>query len=130
MTDTLTPRTDSAVFSSEMRLDKEVVFSSVARQLETELTTALADREHMIAVTQELRERLSFALVELAAIASQYDGAVNELNKTLVESAKWKADAGRYRWLREIPNADALNLRYMGVDLDMIIDAAMKGQKP
>jgi hypothetical protein len=36
-------------------------------------------------------------------------------------------DAGRYRWLRELPNADFLNLPYMGTDLDNVIDAGIAG---
>ena len=34
-------------------------------------------------------------------------------------------DAERYRWLRELPNADSLNVRFMGADLDRVIDAAL-----
>ena len=37
-----------------------------------------------------------------------------------------EADARRYRWLRELPNADSLNLRFMGTDLDGIIDASLR----
>lgn len=39
-------------------------------------------------------------------------------------------DANRYRWLRELPNADSLNVKYMGSDLDMIIDASMNKMDP
>lgn len=31
-------------------------------------------------------------------------------------------DAARYRWLRELPNADALNIRFCGADLDLVSD--------
>lgn len=38
-------------------------------------------------------------------------------------------DAARYQWLRELPNADALGLRYCGSDLDNVVDAAILASK-
>ena len=90
----------------------------------------MTDTPRTTALERLLRKSLNSLDASYVEMLEHAQGLETELIAALSESAKWKADAGRYRWLREIPNADALNLRYMGVDLDMIIDEAMKRKKP
>lgn len=56
--------------------------------------------------------------------------SADQLARVLDRLEAAEADAARYRWLRELPNADSLNVRFMGCDLDMVIDAAMQAKEP
>lgn len=55
-----------------------------------------------------------------------FDQLKVDFDKAQAENAKLKKDAARYQWMRELPNADSLNVSYMGADLDGVIDAAME----
>lgn len=48
---------------------------------------------------------------------------------TQQQAAALRKDAKRYRWLRELPNSDSLNIRFMGSDLDTVIDSALASVK-
>lgn len=52
--------------------------------------------------------------------------AADEIVRLRAELAECKKDAERYRWLREMPNADWLDVKFCGSDLDLVIDAALK----
>jgi len=56
--------------------------------------------------------------------------AIKDLRTLLAALDEAQADAARYQWLRELPNADSLNVRFMGTDLDKVIDAARAGDQP
>jgi len=51
----------------------------------------------------------------------------SKLLPLLARLAAAERDAARYRWLRELPNADRMGLRFMGCDLDTVIDHAPTG---
>ena len=55
----------------------------------------------------------------------QRDGLLKDLAASLAREDALRVDAERYRWLRELPHADSMNLRFMGSDLDMVIDAEL-----
>jgi len=84
--------------------------------------------------------------IKMIVFGTRYEGVV-ETTRAIIAArdAMWEAmlaapheakfeekktaftkDARRYRWLRELPNADSLNIRFMGTDLDMVVDEAMK----
>jgi len=49
-------------------------------------------------------------------------------SEPIIEAIKeLRLDAKRYRWIRELPNADSLNVKFMGSDLDTVIDASLGG---
>jgi len=87
-----------------------------------------------------LAKELADAKAELAeyakTVAHMRDGArlqdsataavMERAEKAEAELAACREDAERYRWLRELPNADAMNVKFCGCDLDTVIDAARK----
>ena len=55
---------------------------------------------------------------------------IDKLNEAILAKLADKLkDAERYAWLRELPNADSLNVKFMGSDLDSVINAAIDAQK-
>ncbi len=69
---------------------------------------------------------------ELAAETKKFEAAITTNERLLsdvrcanYELAAAQTDAERYRWLRELPNADSLNVRFIGCDLDSVIDEAI-----
>jgi hypothetical protein len=63
---------------------------------------------------------------EVDALRAENLGYAKALLDLEAEVKRLTADARRYQWLRELPNADSLNVTYMGTDLDMVIDAALE----
>lgn len=59
-------------------------------------------------------------------IKAQRDELRDRIAALEAENVELRKDAERYRWLREMPNADSLNVTYVGADLDLVIDAALK----
>lgn len=56
--------------------------------------------------------------------------AVNSVLQGRAKSAQEEiTDAERYLWIRELPNADSLNVRFCGSDLDNVVDAAIRASK-
>ena len=81
----------------------------------------------------ELTEELAAAKAEISRLTENQrlqdsaTAAVMERAETAeAEIAALREDAERYRWLRELPNADAMNVKFCGCDLDTVIDAARK----
>jgi len=62
---------------------------------------------------------------ELSTAVHLNDEQARRVYKAERELAECRKDAERYRWLRELPNADSLNVQYIGADLDNVIDAAI-----
>ena len=62
-------------------------------------------------------------IVTTLQVSRYMQAEIDELRTAVKSLAK---DADRYRWIRERPNADSLNLRFIGTDLDTVIDAGMK----
>jgi len=51
--------------------------------------------------------------------------AAVRIDALIMEVKNLEQDAKRYQWIRELPNADSLNVRFMGADLDKVIDASL-----
>jgi hypothetical protein len=77
---------------------------------------------YLLDLCRQLERELAEAADYIAALSAQQEQAERR-------AAELERDARRYRWLRELPNADSLNVRFMGVDLDNIIDAAIESEK-
>jgi len=72
----------------------------------------------------------SAAVARLETLCNEYGALMAEradIRTLLAALDEAQADAARYQWLRELPNADSLNVRFMGTDLDKVIDAARAG---
>ncbi len=79
-----------------------------------------------------LRSENAKLKAELAAETKKFEAAITTNERLLsdvrcanYELAAAQTDAERYRWLRELPNADSLNVRFIGCDLDSVIDEAI-----
>ena len=142
-----TPRTD--VEAEENGLNR-VVSADFARQLERELAEARRDASasenvlwgngfvrcdipacncgswHYRYGLPERMDEIREALRDADVLDNSTGNLpLNAIKKLVTQRDEARSDAERYRWLRELPNADRLNLRYMGIDLDGVIDAAI-----
>ena len=77
------------------------------------------------AETAALRVELDDAESSCVAKQSEIDALRTLHHEQAARIKVLDQDAERYRWLRELPNADSLNVRFMGTDLDRVIDAEM-----
>jgi hypothetical protein len=115
-------RTDIAILASLERL-KQIESAEMPEQpFVISIIGPNKDVQNYIDALQAVIQHMSKELSDAVHLNDEQAQRVYTAERELAECRK---DAERYRWLRELPNADSLNVQYIGADLDNVIDAAI-----